>query len=160
MKNKKRIYLLLALVIAIWGMIIYQFLGYSTASTEDIPTQNFSLLPEINYTEPDTTAIHIDYRDPFSGKLDQKNEKPVAIVSNGNKNYATKIDEEKETVINYKGIVSDLNDKIKVFMIIIDGNTYLMKQGDVEEDVKLIKGNRESITIKHRGKLNTIAIVE
>jgi len=159
MKNKKTIYLLLALVIAIWGMIVYQFLGYRNATVEEAPTQNISLLPEINYIEPDTTTILIDYRDPFSGKLEQKDKKPVA-VSDKNEDYSTTIKSEKETVINYKGIVTDLNDKVKVFMVIIDGNTYLMKQGDEEDAVKLIKGNRENITIKHKGKLNTISIVD
>lgn len=159
-KNKKTVYLLLALVLGIWGMIVYQFFGYSAASVENVSNQNFLLPPEITYIEPDTTLIMTDYRDPFSGKLEQKSKKSAMSVPNVSNAYTDKINSEKETIINYKGIVTDLNDKVKVFMVIIDGNTYLMRQGDEEGPVKLIKGTRETITVKHKGKLNTISIVQ
>ena len=45
-------------------------------------------------------------------------------------------------------------------MVIIDNQTYLMKQGDKENGVELINGNRESITVKHKGKKKKILLIE
>ena len=67
---------------------------------------------------------------------------------------------EEQTKIEYKGIVSDVANKKKVFMVIIDNRTFLMKQGDKENEVELINGNRESITIKHKGKKKNILLIE
>ena len=45
-------------------------------------------------------------------------------------------------------------------MVIIDNQTYLMKQGDKENEVELINGNRETITIKYKGKKKNILLIE
>ncbi|VXB36580.1 conserved hypothetical protein [Flavobacterium sp. 9AF] len=161
MKNKKTVYLLLALVIAIWGMIVYQFLGYTNTTIEELPNKDISLIPKLDYITLDTTNIKTDYRDPFTGKLNTKKvEKKESISISFQPSTITNTKQESEITINYKGIVSDLTEKSKVFMVIINGGTYLMKIGEKEEDVNLIKGNRESITVKHKGKLKTIHIVE
>jgi hypothetical protein len=62
--------------------------------------------------------------------------------------------------IQYKGIVSDNNEKSKVFMLVVDGQTFLMKKGNVENDVVLKDGNRKAVTIIYRGKPSTIPIQE
>lgn len=160
MKSKKNTYLLLALVLGIWGMIGYQFFNFSNNSNDNVASQNTLLIAEVDYREPDTTLIDIEYRDPFSGELNVVVEKELVDNSGNSTNYYKEKEEIKEPIIKYKGIVSDLNDKVKIFMMIIDGNTYLMKQGEEEKDVKLIKGDRKTLTIKHKGELKTILIEE
>ncbi len=163
MKNKKSIYILLPLVLGIWGLLIYNFFSYLDPEEIVLPEDNFQISDEIKYTEPDTTTIDINHRDPFTGKMSsQSSEVGESKVTNGS-SVKSNSDEPKieETInIQYKGIVSDVTDKVKVFMVIINGKTFLMKQGDKELDVKLIKGNRESIVISNKGKQNTISIVE
>lgn len=163
MKNKKNIYILLPLVLGIWGLLIYNFFSYLNPEEIVLPEDNFQISDEIKYTEPDTTTIDINHRDPFSGKMTTKyseaDERKVTNVSSVKSNSeGPKVEDDLK--IQYKGIVSDVSDKVKVFMVIINGKTFLMKQGDKELDIKLIKGNRESIVISNKGKQNTISIVE
>jgi hypothetical protein len=47
--------------------------------------------------------------------------------------------------------VSDNKDKIKVYMVIINGKTNLMKKGDTEEGILLKEGDREIIYLKFKG---------
>lgn len=163
MKNKKNIYILLPLVLGIWGLLIYNFFSYLNPEEIVLPEDNFQISDEIKYTEPDTTTIDINHRDPFTGKMSSQNSEANERKVTNTSSVKSNSDEPKieETInIQYKGIVSDVTDKVKVFMVIINGKTFLMKQGDKELDVKLIKGNRESIVISNKGKQNTISIVE
>jgi hypothetical protein len=63
-------------------------------------------------------------------------------------------------VILYKGIVSDTKDKIKIYMLIIGGKTCLMKKGQIENEVFLKDGDKESIYVKYKGNLNLIMLAE
>lgn len=161
MKNKKSVYILLPLVLIIWGMLIYQFFSYS--NDVEIKVENdVPLFVNINYKEPDTTALDVNHRDPFTGKLEKPRE--INTASNENSSKAPKINTEKipevQTQIEYKGLVSDIANKKKVFMVIIDNQTFLMKQGDKENEVELISGNKEFISIKHKGKKKNILLIE
>lgn len=161
MKSKKSIYILLPIVLVIWGMLIYQFFSYSSSEVVE-QQEELPLFVKIDYKEPDTTALEINHRDPFTGKLESTIDN--ATPSNGKLINSPKIHIEKapqvETQIEYKGIVSDAANKMKVFMVIIDNQTYLMKQGDKENEVELINGNRETITIKYKGKKKNILLIE
>lgn len=161
MKSKKSIYILLPIVLIIWGMLIYQFFSYTSSEIIEVK-EELPLFVKIDYKEPDTTALDVNHRDPFTGKLESVKEK--SSISKGKSSNTPKINiettPEVQTQIEYKGIVSDVANKKKVFMVIIDNQTYLMKQGDKENEVELINGNRESITIKHKGKKKNILLIE
>lgn len=161
MKSKKSIYILLPIVLLIWGMLIYQFFSYTSSEVIEVQ-EELPLFVKIDYKEPDTTALDINHRDPFTGKLENANRNTSssnakAIIPPRIKAETTP---EVQTQIEYKGIVSDVANKKKVFMVIIDNQTFLMKQGDKENEVELINGNRESITIKHKGKKKNILLIE
>lgn len=161
MKSKKSIYILLPIVLIIWGMIIYQFFSYTNSQVIEVQ-EELPLFVNIDYKEPDTTALDISHRDPFTGKLENAKENIGSTrknAANASKMNAESKHEE-QTKIEYKGIVSDVANKKKVFMVIIDNRTFLMKQGDKENEVELINGNRESITIKHKGKKKNILLIE
>lgn len=161
MKNKKNIYILLPLVIGIWGLLIYNFFSYLDPEEVALPEDNFTVSKDVKYIEPDTTTIDINHRDPFLGKLSSQNsENQPSNVTKSSTNEKPEAEIEEVINIQFKGIVSDSSDKVKVFMIIINGKTFLMKQGDKEQDVKLLKGNRESIVVLNKGKQNTISIVK
>lgn len=161
MKSKKSIYILLPIVLIIWGMIIYQFFSYTNSQVIEVQ-EELPLFVNIDYKEPDTTALNINHRDPFTGKLENANRNASSSNVKAINQPKTQIlsTPEVQTQIEYKGIVSDVANKKKVFMVIIDDQTFLMKQGDKENEVELINGNRESITIKHKGKKKNILLIE
>lgn len=160
MKKKKSIYLLLPLVLIIWGALIYQFFSY--VSPAEINAQNEQpLLVAIEYKEPDTTAIEVNYRDPFTGRLEnQKQSNSKQIQTSKNYDVNLNISDEEQVRIEYKGIVTDAANKNKVFMVIINEQSFLMRQGDKEKEVLLIRGNDNYIIVKHRNKKEKFLIIE
>jgi hypothetical protein len=161
MKNKKNIYILLPVVLLVWGGVLYQVFSFS--KTDEI-LENTSIdlnIKPFKLKERTPFAINVNYRDPFLGKRYVTQE---AVPS---KKKTTKIKKEsklEEVIIwpsiIYKGIVSDTKDKIKIYMLYINGKMYLMKKGETENEVFLKGGDKESIYVKYKGNLNLIMLAE
>jgi hypothetical protein len=158
MKSKKNIYILLPIVLFIWGAVMYQFFSFSSNSGDLMLASNKFEIKPIDIKEIDTFSINVNYRDPFLGKA--YNLSNNVIKKKRNTIPKTKVVEEVFVwpKILYKGIVSDTKDKTKVFMLIIEGQTFLMKIGDTQKGIFLKEGDRESIYIKHKDRLNLILI--
>jgi len=154
MKNKKSIYILLPLVLLIWGTVMYQFFSFTNTDEEVIsPTNEFSLKP-IKIVKRDSFTINTNYRDPFLGKVYvakkdslPKKKKPAKVVT-----------PLVWPTIQYKGIVSDTKDKVKISMLLINNRTCLMKKGETQNEVYLKDGDKESVYVKYKGELNLIMI--
>lgn len=154
MKNKKSIYILLPLVLFIWGTVMYQFFSFS--SSEDVPTvtSNGISLKPIKISKRDSVAINTNYRDPFLGKMYS-----TEIVKRPKKKAAPKkVETLVWPIIKYKGIVSDTKEKSRIFMLVINNQTHLMKKGQTENEVYLKEGDRESVYVKYKGQLNLFMI--
>jgi len=155
MKNKKSIYLLLPVVLLIWGLVIYQFFSFSNEPAPNAEEQNYSL-ETLKIKERDTIPIVVNYRDPFLGKMYGPHQKTVGV-----KKTKRPVKETPPLVwpaIIYKGIVSDTKNEKKVFMLIINGRTFLMKKGSTENEILLIDGTKESVSVKYQGAKNVIPI--
>lgn len=159
MKSKKSIYILLPLVLIIWGMLIYQFFSYTNQDEIDVDTAVPSIV-NIEYNEPDTTAIDASHRDPFTGKLENSKSANKGVVKSNTHPMNKDVTPQEQVQIEYKGIVTDVVNKNKVFMLLINNQTFLMTQGDIEKGIELISGNNESILIKHRGKKIKVFLIE
>jgi hypothetical protein len=159
MKNKKSIYILLPVVLLVWGLVAYQFFSFSSNEVKVGKNPNNFVFKPVQFKPKDTFTINVNYRDPFLGKM------YLAQNENASKRKGIKLNKPilktepiiLQTIV-YKGIVSDTKDKTKIFMLIINGHTFLMKKGDSEIDVFLKDGNRESITVKNKGTLQTILL--
>lgn len=159
MKNKKNIYILLPIVLFVWGAVLFQLFSF-TNSDENIPATNSELtIKPLKFNKRQSFIIDINYRDPFLGKMYAENtiSKPKA---NGSK--IVKTAKPKETlvwpIISYKGLISDTKDKTKIFMLIIDNKNHYMKIGDTENEVFLKSGDKESVYVKYKGNLNLIML--
>ncbi|WP_396146022.1 hypothetical protein [Flavobacterium sp.] len=157
MKNKKNIYILLPIVLLIWGAVLYQFFTFTSDDEQLIPNAEIGIKP-FNIKDKDTFNISISKRDPFLGSIsssENSNKVKKAITTH----KAPKIKEEIQwPEVSYKGIVSDNKEKVKVYMLIINGKTYLMKKGEQQEGVKLKDGDRETIYTLYKGDLKIIFI--
>lgn len=155
MKSKKSIYVLLPIVVLIWGALIYKFFSFN-GDNESIQLSNdFSAKP-FALGKVDTFSINVNYRDPFLGKIYRPNTVKV-------KKRASNPAKPEVIVwpqIQYKGIVSDNQGKTKIFMLIINGQTFLMRKGAVENEVLLKDGDRNTVDLIYRGEKNTIEIQE
>ncbi|SDI25000.1 hypothetical protein SAMN04488062_1316 [Flavobacterium omnivorum] len=160
MKNKKNIYILLPVVLFIWGAVMYQFFSFAnTKETQQLTSTEFQI-KTLTITERDTFSINVNYRDPFLGKMFA----PQNNVTSKKTSKTRKEPQIEEPLIwppiLYKGIVSDTKDKIKIYMLIIGGKTCLMKKGETENEVFLKEGDRESVYVKYKGNLNLIMLAE
>lgn len=158
MKNKKNIYILLAVVLFVWGAVLYQV--FSFTNSNEIPVSNnpeFIIKP-LKIKERQTFTININYRDPFLGKM-------YAPQTVSNVKASTKIKKQPKSQENlvwpsilYKGMISDVKNKSKIFMLIINSQYHYMKIGDTENEIFLKEGNKESVYIKYKGNLNLIML--
>jgi flagellar basal body-associated protein FliL len=69
MKNKKSIYILLPIVLFIWGTVMYQFFSFSGIDHKTISESNGFKIKPLQLKERDTFSINVNYRDPFLGKV-------------------------------------------------------------------------------------------
>lgn len=155
MKNKKNIYFLLPIVILIWGILLYQFFTFNNSENETIIYDKINLT-SIDFKK-DTFTISPPLRDPFLGKLfstnisDTTKSKPKKVISSQNTNL-----EITWPTITYKGIVSDVNEKVRVFMVVINGQTFLMKKGDLENEIFLKDGDKDMIQVYYKKNLKLV----
>ena len=153
MKNKKSIYILLPVVLFIWGMVIYRFFSYENPEISEAANYNTINLKPSEPVVPDTFSIDVSYRDPFLGKNYLPARQAGAI-----KKKTQKGPELLWPQVLYKGLVTDKKDKRKVFMVVINGHTYLLNEKDTEQGITIKRGNRHAITVSYQGNTKTIPI--
>ena len=149
LKTKTKTYVLLTLVLGIWGVIGYRILSAVNPTKPEIVQNNtvISFNPKMR-TESDTFSIKTANRDPFLGTLLIK-KKPIT------QNLKPKTTIIWKPII-YHGNVSNQKGKAKVFIISIDNQQYLMKQGQTLNEIKLISGNNKSVLLSYKGDRKTI----
>jgi len=149
MKSKKNLYILLAAVVIIWGLIIYRIIA-NVSFSADIP-QNFSstIQPINEQIKLDSFSIQANYRDPFLGKYIKKEvKKPVAKtgVKKVVKQPVLNIISPKYNV-RYKGIIANKNAKNSLAVLTIDGKELLMQKSDKYKDLTLLSIAKDSVLI-------------
>ncbi len=147
MKNKKLTYLLLPLVLIIWGYLIYKVvIGLAGNDTDIVPSQTHSLgtIQATFRTESNETFMLKDVeRDPF---LNISYRKKL-------ENKTGKITRKKVSwpEIKYMGLVSNEKDKKMIGLIEIEGNNFFFEKGDSYQDITLIKIDPSRVVLTYQG---------
>lgn len=159
MKNKKNIYILLPVVLLIWGVVIFRFFSFSSPGEVIESTAKEYTITPFKIKERPPIVINVNYRDPFLGKIYAK---PEITKSDSNKVKRITTPKPEETIvwptIQYKGMLSDPKEKNKRFMLVISGKNYFMKIGDTQEDIFLKDGDKESVYVRYKKNLNLIML--
>ncbi|URC11274.1 hypothetical protein [Flavobacterium sp. B183] len=159
MKNKKNIYILLPIVLMVWGAVLFQLFSFTNSDEIIIDNTPELMIKPLKLNKRQSFTIDVNYRDPFLGKMYAENTTPKAKPSGVR---SSKVIKPKEAlvwpVILYKGLISDNKEKNKVFVLIIDKKNYFMKIGDTENEIFLKSGDKESIYVKYKGELNLIML--
>ena len=152
MKNKTKTYILLALVIGVWGVIGYRILETVSPSDVNPTAQNFDMSFNPKHTiTVDTFSVQIANRDPFLGTLLTKKK----VVKKSNKTIPKP--EINWKPIIYHGIIQKEDGKTKLFIISIGGQQRILKKGQVFDETKLVKGSEKEITMQYKGKRKTFS---
>ena len=150
LKSKKALFILVPLVFAIWGMVIYQVIdGLDTELpiSEDFELGSFR---ESDIKTEELLELHMPERDPFLGTI------AVKKASQNQKN--SKIG--KETIvetpwhtIEYLGYVKkESRSGLRAVAIRIDGTGYILKTGSIQDSLKLVKATDDYIIMRYKKK--------
>jgi hypothetical protein len=161
MKNKKLTYILIPLVLVVWGLILYRIFeaagtGDNTAApvlvkTEKEAYNDFSI-------PKDTGKLALNYRDPFgltplkdtTGSHSKGIPVKVGVVSaKPAANWS---------FITYLGYVRNPVSKKIVALVTINGQNVTLGEGETKSQVRLLKNLRDSIKISYQGKTKFIAL--
>ncbi|HET8885629.1 MAG TPA: hypothetical protein VFM70_04660 [Salinimicrobium sp.] len=150
---KKKTYLLLVLVICIWGFIAYKIFSTLNPTEQNMEISDFTV--EFNPNNPqtvDTFSINPVQRDPFLGTIKKKNTTSVKTSS------AEKVKIEWP-LITYQGMVKKSDSKNeRVFVVTINNKQYLMKLGQTVEEISLQDGSAEEIQIRYKNRSKKVPL--
>lgn len=151
-KKNKKTYLLLGVVLTIWGVLGVKIIG-ALRPTETTPAMGavvFKATP-VTIQKRDTFRISGDYRDPFLGTL------PKAETPKKKQPSRPKVTLPRKQ-ISYLGSIAQNGSNNRMFFVTIDGQQYLMSKAEKINEVTLVWGNAESIRVKYPGHTETIAV--
>ena len=153
MKNKKNIKVLLPLVVIIWGILIFKIVDAFRPDDVNFKQGVVSSFKAPSVKEKEQFNLKAVESDPFL-------ETPYTKSSKKNKTSIKRVENETPwPSIQYLGLVSDNNSKSKIFIVSINGQQQLLGTGETTQDVKVIKGNSESVTLKFNGHTQVYSIM-
>lgn len=152
-QNRKNLYLLVPLFIAVWGIIIFQIVdGFEEKTTPLVIKDN--TLEEIKFIK-DTFdfSITLNYKDPF--KITKSKEKSIITqrqLTTTVIHKKVKQIKEKQVknifwpTIKFSGLVKSSNNK-QVALLSISNKGYLVNEGDVIEEIKVLEVRKDSVEL-------------
>lgn len=152
-KKNKFVKILLPIVVLIWGYVGY--VTYDAFSSDSSEIQQTSIAS--SYTKPiiekkeSFELIPMD-SDPFLGTLYKKPNLKRTASRNKSSNK-----ELKWPNIQFQGIVSGRASA--VYMISINGQQHLLSKGEEIQNVKLVKGSSESVSLQFEGQTKQFPIM-
>lgn len=145
MKGNRNIRILLPVVIVIWGLLIYKIVdAFNGGDTPQVHTVTAQFKTPTG-VQKDTFSLKPIESDPFLGTVYAK-ERTLSQTTNTPR--ATK-NETPWPSIGYFGIVTDRNSPMSVYIVSINGQQFLLKQGDTLQKLKIIKGSEDKIFIRY-----------
>lgn len=151
MKNKTKTYLLLAAVLAIWGIIGFKIVSTLNPETPEAKKQDeMVVFTPKSHSAKDTFSIRPVQRDPFLGTLYVKKQENTAPRTTTPKEAFVWIP------ITYHGTVSKQDSKEKLCILSINGQQHIMKIGQEINEVKLIKATNAEISVSYKGQKKSV----
>lgn len=157
-KNKG---ILIGFILVLYGGIAILVYGkfFSSEVTTDV-SNNFGL--SFNPKPIDSASeftIKNNHRDPFLNVPKGTNPESVA---NGSNNRNNRLSEGRSDLIfpkiHYLGSIEDANGKNVAYAISINGNQYVMKLKEIQQQVKLVRANKRFIEVNFDGVINKILL--
>lgn len=157
-KNKKLLYLLLPLVLCIWGFIGYKiYYNINNKPVYEI-NGNALLVSKDNKSKIDTFTIKNNYRDPFlngaisSTSLQLQEEQEGFNDRAGFSNIQLVVFPD----LKYFGIITNTLKKQKVALVRIQGKDNIVREGDLKDNILIYRMYNDSLIIKLKKNKKTI----
>ena len=145
MSKQTKTYVLLVLVLAIWGTLGYQIYTGLSSDPEIEVSQEVARIRPLKVEKPEPFDIKADYRDPFLGKEPRKAaSKRVTAVA--------KVSAWDEVLVFYTGSLQNAQTGSRMYFVNIDGTDYILRKGQAQNGITLVAGNDDRITLKYKGR--------
>jgi hypothetical protein len=150
LKNKKNIYILLPIVLVIWGVIISKIISYKSETV--VNTNSTIFTPSSSsYEGKDTFSLIYNYPDPFISMKLMKNveqnrftpKNPSKISFNENKNSSF-----PQNISNliFKGVIKNQSDGKSIAIVATkEGKSYYLQLEDTLNNMRLKKISNDSL---------------
>jgi hypothetical protein len=158
MKNKKTVYILILMVIIVWGMIFYRIYAAFSDDAEPVIAPATKIKePYDDYAIPkDTSHLQARYRDPF-GQAPVKDTALVVPQKNIHRTVPVTIAPGINwAAINYMGYIRNPGSKKLIAIMHINGKEVMMTEGETAEQVKLLRNLCDSVKISYHGQTKFI----
>jgi hypothetical protein len=152
MKNRKTAYIMVPIVLAIWGMIGWKVYAAMKGKDDQILAQVTGEKIKTTVEKiSDTISLIADYRDPFLGKSivikDSKFE-----IRNSKKELAVKVPVKEKIALAwpkvvYHGLIKRTTDQKTVGFLNVNGRSYFVKGGEAAGEVNVGKLWKDSVEI-------------
>jgi hypothetical protein len=158
MKKKKTLYMMLPLVVLVWGFVVYQLFG-SFFSAPSYAKEEVIQIASVDEIKKDTFLIVADYRDPFLGKK-AKSRKLHSAINNAvsiPKGNSKKVKSEKVwPIIAYKGMIKNNNSNKRVGILSVEGKEHLIKETDIVSEITILSINKREVSVRFQKETKTI----
>jgi hypothetical protein len=152
MKNKKLIYILIPLVVVIWGLIVFRIIKQIHHSQKPEIGNAIYSKGKLSITDNDSSKLILKYRDPFLNGMTRKNYASRSESIFGNNSNLTTVP--KPTInfpaTKYSGLVTNSKNKHKLGLLKIDNKDFLVQEGDLVSGEKIIKLHADSVIISFK----------
>lgn len=143
-KPTKKTYFLLLLMVLVWSFTGYRIWNVNSEYNESAPlgtSQNFA--PKKTIEKKKFSLLPIA-KDPFLGTVRKKK---VTTSTKASKKTSVAWPQ-----ISYQGMIEDGKGTTKVFIIAINGQQHIFSPLDAINDVQLIRGTSEKVTLRYQGE--------
>ncbi|MEM9144225.1 MAG: hypothetical protein AAGA86_14645 [Bacteroidota bacterium] len=152
MSKQTKTYLLLTVVLVIWGLIGFKVAKAISPDEKVPPVQPMTAMVPKATIKKDTFTLWANYRDPFLGTL-PKAKRPKKSVARAKPKKGM-----PQRNIAYAGSVAEQGTTNRMFFVTIDGQQHIMSKNEVVKEVRLISGTAESIKVRYNGSTKTILL--
>jgi hypothetical protein len=161
LQSKKSIYLLVPLVIIVWGLIAYKIINYTrddtakSTLTDVIPDKKTTTDPPLSDT------LMLNYNDPFlkSGSTTRPLEaKPALILKNAFTSTPSPKAKVQWPAISLRCIIQNKTTTHYTANIMINNKEYLLSKGGMAEDITITDIDHRSITLQLGTEKQTLKI--
>jgi hypothetical protein len=154
MKNKKVIYILLPLVILIWGTILYRIL--KNIAPEESVSSGKSYIPSLETARADTFSLIADYPDPFLSRTSAPAPEPQSIAPLQPREPVIKPEPVKPVItwpsVKYSGIIRNIKNDRQLGVLQINGKDHLVSQNQSIGGIEVLQVYKDSVLLLYSGE--------
>lgn len=150
MKNKKTVYFLVPIVLAIWGMIGWKVYAAIGGREKDVSIPSAEKKIKISTGISDTLELIANYRDPFLDRMLERTNLPKQNSSQkAQKEKLLEVPKQelKWPKIIYHGLVKKSGSERTLGFLGVDGKSHFVKSGDDVGNLKVGKIWKDSVEV-------------